>query len=599
MKTTFCDFLTRGGVILSFLMLAGCSDAVKSADSPDFPDVCFHVEPGAETVDGATVTVTHDGSDRDTYYGFATKDLDSGVDALVNRKTRELSGTENLSGSLKSGSTRIINVEGLESGTAYRYVVFGMNPDGSIYGTPGSCSFSTVKGIPKFTLSVMGSPTDNNVFINISTTGDNTDKWYAFVTTDLTSSAESLCEKELRSVPDLGQALESGSIIKEFPGLSQNTTYRAVVTGVRDGAAYGTPATVEFTTRMRPVYPVLNPDWTVTYEGPGTITNGDYTGTYKQVISCVSTSREMYFIVVISKESMDYYKDQFDVFLTDAAAFMTDYIRQYNQAYGTDYTWADFGYTTSAREGYNLTKEGIYTAYAVGVEMSGAPTGKYAASEPFEVAAPPMSDAYKAWIGSWRIGDGKIDYDVTIVDARDKGDNLYHLRGWEASADLSECPAVAMLDENTGELVFISCDLADVYLRDGGTDVACTLGFYGSSGNDVFIAGAGSSYNIAVASFSGTGNDNAIVNPESVNTSEGRITIGSMGYYARNKSTGELYTFSSAYPQMPFTMTRTGSSPASAPSGFSVRASAGPAFPVSATPSSNRPHEVIVRGNVK
>ena len=93
MKTTFCDFLTRGGVILSFLMLAGCSDAVKSADSPDFPDVCFHVEPGAETVDGATVTVTHDGSDRDTYYGFATKDLDSGVDALVNRKTRELSGT--------------------------------------------------------------------------------------------------------------------------------------------------------------------------------------------------------------------------------------------------------------------------------------------------------------------------------------------------------------------------------------------------------------------------------------------------------------------------------------------------------------------------
>lgn len=575
MKRTILQFLTGIGLTLSFFITAGCNEEVRTPEPPEFSGIKFSVSYDSETSEGARVVITHDGDDRCTYFGFATKDVNADVASLVNREARMLaeSGVDWKS-QLKQGSKRVLTLTGLSSGTDYNYIVFGLNEDGTVYGVPGSCRFTTVKGVPKLSLNLVTEPTDRSALVKVTTTGDNSDKWYIFLTKDLDTPVASLCQSVVSSVVDIDSKLQGGNLTKEFSGLSQYTKYRVVVTGVRNGAVFGTPAEIVFKTAMRPVDPMLNPDWNIVCEGEGEITSGDVTSKYRQVISCTASSSEMYFIMVISKENMKYYEGQFDQFLIDAAAYMTAYIDQYNEVYGTRYTWSDIAYRTSVREGYNLRVTGLYNAYAIGVEASGAPTGKYAVSPDFEVSLPEMTEAYKAWIGDWTIGDSKVKYNITIEDDREEDDNLYKVYGWEGISDFDKLPAYAELDDETGDLRFLACELGEVNVRnEQNVSISCMLGFYGVSGLDVLMSGPDNSYGIAVASMSGTGN--ATVTGRTLDVQGQSILITSMGYYAQALDKSQLFSFSSSYPTLPFTMVKKSESSTASPGMFIMPATSG------------------------
>ena len=575
MKRTILRFLTGLGLVLSVFIMAGCNEEVRKPDSPEFSGIQFSVASESETSEGARIVITHDGNDRCSYYGFATKDVSADVSSLVNREARRLaeSGTE-WKAQLKQGAKRVLTLTGLSSGTDYRYIVFGMNEDGTVYGEPGSCRFTTVKGVPKLSLSLVADPTDRSALVKVTTTGDNSDKWYIFLTKDLDTPTASLCQSIVSSVVDLESKLQSGNLTKEFSGLTHYTKYRAVVMNVRNGAVFGDPAEIVFKTTMRPIDPMLNPDWNVVCEGEGEITSGETTNKYRQVISCTTSSSEMYFIMVISKESMKYYDGQFDQFLIDAAAYMTAYIEQYNEVYSTNYTWADIAYRTSVREGYNLRTTGLYNAYAIGVEVSGAPTGKYAVSPDFEVTLPPMTEEYKAWLGNCTIGDSKVKYNITIEDDREEDDNLYKVYGWEGISDFDKLPAYAELDDETGDLRFLACELGEVNVRnEQNVSISCMLGFYGVSGLDVLMSGPDNSYGIAVASMSGTGN--ATVTGRTLDVQGQSILITSMGYYAQALDKSQLFSFSSSYPTLPFTMVKKSESSTASPGMFIMPATSG------------------------
>ncbi|MGN1233354.1 MAG: hypothetical protein ACI4UJ_07920 [Candidatus Cryptobacteroides sp.] len=564
MKRTIVRFLAMFWTAISALAIAGCNEEVRNPESPEFSGLQFSVASESETSEGVRIIITHDGNDRCTYYGFATKDVSADVNSLVNREARRLSesGTDWKS-QLKQGAKRVLTLTGLSSGTDYRYIVFGLNEDGTVYGVPGSCRFTTVKGVPKLSLSLVTEPTDRSALVKVTTTGDNSDKWYIFLTKDLDTPAATLCQSIVSSVVDLESKLQSGNLTKEFSGLTHYTKYRAVVMNVRNGAVFGDPAEIVFKTTMRPIDPMLNPDWNIVCEGEGEITSGETTSKFRQVISCTTASSEMYFIMVMSQESMKYYDGQFDQFLIDAAAYMTAYIEQYNEVYGTRYTWADIAYRSSVREGYNLRTTGLYNAYAIGVEVSGAPSGKYAVSPDFEVTLPEMTEEYKAWLGDWTIGDSKVKYNITIEDDREEDDNLYKVYGWEGISDFDKFPAYAELDKETGNLRFLACELGEVNVRnEQNVSVSCMLGFYGVSGLDVLMSGADNSYGIAVAEMTGTGN--ATVTGRTLEVQGQSIMITSMGYYAHALDKSQLFSFSSTYPTLPFTMVKkTGTSTAS------------------------------------
>ncbi|MGN0187890.1 MAG: hypothetical protein ACI395_00075 [Candidatus Cryptobacteroides sp.] len=548
-----------GGILLPVLLLTGCNEALHSIGFPDFSNVQFTVSAGDTSSEGASLTVSHDGSDRDTYYGFATKDTESDINAVVNRKISELStGGTDYTEIIKNGSFRLMSVDGLESSTLYRYIVFGLNDDGTTYGTPGSCLFTTAKGQPVFGLSVVGSPMFDAVNLNVTTTGDEEDYWYCFATTDLTTSLETLCQTTVNKNTDISGHLQSGTKTFELSGLRHNTDYRAAVIGVKDGKAYGKPASVEFTTPLKDVVPQLNPSWTIENLGEGELANKGETNTFKQRISCTATSADRYFIMVMAQTDMRrYYNDNLATFFIEAAAYMTSSLDASNKEAGTSYTWADISYTDSAQEGYNLVRVGDYNAYAIGVDDAGTPTGLYAVSPTFSIDPAPMSDACREWLGKWTIGDGLLDYDVTVTPDPYQVENQFAVYGWEGD-ELLEVPFVAQFDEQTGKFIFIASFLANISLVENGSTISASLGFFGLSGAELFMPQSDQAYEIAEASFTNSEKTRATATAKSLQVDEAgeTVTFTSMGYFASARGTGDIISFSNTHPSMPLTMVK-------------------------------------------
>ena len=547
-----------GAILLPVLLLTGCNEAILSIGFPDFSTIQFSVKvpPDSETSDGTSLIVSHDGADRDTYYGFATKDLDSDVNVAVNREVSELTKKNvDYSEIVKSGAYRVTYVNGLESSTLYRYIVFGLNEDGTVYGTPGECTFTTDRGLPVFGLSIIGSPMHDAVNLNVSTTGLDDETWYCFASTDLTTSLETLCQTHVNKNPDVADHLQSGTHAFELSGLRHKTTYRAVVVGIKDGKVHGKPVSVEFTTPEKEVIPQLNPAWTIVNMGPGELTNKGETKEYLQRISCTATSEDRYFIMVMEQSEMRrYYNNDLATFFIAASDYMNTSLENMNQQTGTTYKWSDISYTASAKEGYNLKKIGTYNAYAIGVTDAGTPSGLYAVSDDFTVQGQPMSPEAQAWLGQWTIGDGRIDYEVTIAPDPYQVENQYALYGFEGE-QFRDVPVVAQFDPQTGRLSILACYLADITTSDG---VKATLGFYGMEGTEFLVTSSDQAYIIATADFTNAEKTRALASANTLPVDEQgtTVTFTSLGYFALSKLDGEPIVFNENHPLLPLQMTK-------------------------------------------
>lgn len=562
-----------GGILLTVLLLTGCNEPIHSIAFPDFSTIKFSVTvpSDSETSDGASLIVSHDGSDRDTYYCFATKDLYSDVSIAVNREISELSKQESPV-NLKTGSYRVTYVNGLESSTPYRVIVFGLNADGTVYGIPGESNFTTARGLPVFGISLIGSPMHDAVNLNVSTTGLDDETWYCFASTDLTTSLETLCQTHVNRNPDVADHLQSGTHAFELSGLRHKTTYRAVVVGIKDGKVHGKPAAVEFTTPEKEVIPQLNPAWTVENLGEGELTNKGETKEFLQRISCTATSEDRYFIMVMEQSEMRrFYNNDLATFFIAASDYMNTSLEAMNQQTGTTYNWTDISYTASAKEGYNLKKIGTYNAYAIGVTDAGTPSGLYAVSDDFVIQGKPMSPAGQAWLGQWTVGDGRTNYEVTIAPDPYQVENQYAIYGFEGE-QFRDVPVVAQLDEQTGKLDIIACYLADITTSEG---VRATLGFYGMDGKDFLASETDVAYIIAIADFTNTEKTSALAsaNVLPVDDKGNTVTFTSLGYFALSKLDGTPIVFSDNYPRLPLQMTKNSDDTTVPFSAFSLPAS--------------------------
>lgn len=504
-------------------------------------DIEFKVSASNPTEDGITISVTHNGSDKETYYGFCYSDLETSVANAINRTVAGFTeaGTD-LSTVVSTGKTNISVIKDLEQNTSYRYVVFGLNTDGTTYGTPGSCEFTTAKGEVVFGVSVAAADiTETGAVAAVTSTGSASDTWYCFYTTDLTSSLETVISDKVKELgSDLSSELKSGNASVTFSGLTKATRYRVVVTGLKsDGTTYGKAAETTFKTSVGEIEYTVNSAWTVTYAGKGT-----YDGEMMDMISVVATSDDGYIPAIVEVSEFEQMGIKtFSEYMIEQYQSLID---QYVSA-GYKVSWKDIMYTaTEENIPFSLLTGGQWYGFAIGVDTDGNPTGLYAQSEAFTPEELEASDAYNRWLGSWELKDaaGVVN---NIVISIDTPDVTYKMTGYQFG---DESDPITLSYNQDGTFNFISNYLGQYNFGEAGVGELC---FLGTNGNTV-ITGEG--YTIATATLDSNGTT-ASAEGQTAELQDGStITFTGMEYLAIIGSS--IYGYDFPVPSLPFTMTK-------------------------------------------
>ncbi len=129
-------------VVLLALMFASCTEKGPATQNGNSLNEALKLTVEVVKVEGltATVRITSDGSDEDTWYGFATSETD--VMKAYQDKIRELVKGGEIKG-LKNSPSFMTQAKGLEPYTKYNYIVFGINKNGEIYGAPAVAEFTS------------------------------------------------------------------------------------------------------------------------------------------------------------------------------------------------------------------------------------------------------------------------------------------------------------------------------------------------------------------------------------------------------------------------------------------------------------------------
>ncbi|MBR4299050.1 MAG: hypothetical protein IKT59_04985 [Bacteroidales bacterium] len=135
--------------LAALAVLLGCPQV-----TPDGPELnqslAFTLKVISVTGESARISVSHNGTDTDTWYGFASSDVNTNVATLISEKISELSAGGKITG-LRKQSGVTINAGELEPETDYVYIVFGLTEDGTFYGNPASIEFKTGQDASKVT----------------------------------------------------------------------------------------------------------------------------------------------------------------------------------------------------------------------------------------------------------------------------------------------------------------------------------------------------------------------------------------------------------------------------------------------------------------
>lgn len=531
---------------LATLALAACT---KDDPNPgkqeniDQNDIEFKVSASNPTEDGITISITHNGSDKETYYGFYYSDLETSVTNAINRVVAGFTedGTD-LSSVLSTGKTNVSVIKDLTANTSYRYVVFGLNTDGTTYGTPGSCEFTTEKGEVVFGVSVAASGiTETSAVAAVTSTGTASDTWYCFYTTDLTSSLETVIAAKVEELGSgLASELKSGNASVTFDGLTKATRYRAVVTGLKsDGTTYGKAAEAVFKTSIGDIEYTVNRAWTVTYAGKGT-----YKNEIVDMISVTSTDTERYIPALAEASNFDKIgiKEFTEGMIAEYQALIDESV-----AAGYPVSWEDITYTSTETEiPFDFLAGGEWYGLALGVDTDGNPTGYYAISEAFTPEEVEASEQYNKWLGSWEI-KGANNVTNNIVISAGTPEVSYTMTGFQFGDDND--PVVLAYNKD-GSIEFISVNLGEYNFGNSGNG---EMWFLGTS-EDIVITGEG--YGIANATIDAAGTS-ATATGETLELQGNKTaTITGMEYLAFIGD--EIYGFEAEVPSLPFTMTKQG-----------------------------------------
>lgn len=311
------NFMRVAMMAFAVVAMGACtpSDPVEGGDENKPAAVTFTVQAEAgETT--ATISISHNGTAENTWYGFLTDKVDEAALSLVYAMVGEVDAED-----LQTGTTATVNLTDLELATSYKYVVFGVTADGAIYGTPGEATFTTEDGRSMsvneaWTIEYIGDYTDEESgdtyinCVNVTSTDDNTyyvnyltpEQWDG-VKTDMYGYVESLIAQMKAYLAQINAQYEaagyppftfeelflySGSSVVSFDELDPGQ-YIAVAWGItadeKVSRLYATSAEFEVVEQeATPAYSAWIGNWTAAGEGETYIPNEnpEMDGTYEE-----------------------------------------------------------------------------------------------------------------------------------------------------------------------------------------------------------------------------------------------------------------------------------------------------------------------------
>lgn len=307
------NFMRVAMMAFAVVAMGACtpSDPVEGGDENKPAAVTFTVQAEAgETT--ATISISHNGTAENTWYGFLTDKVDEAALSLVYAMVGEVDAED-----LQTGTTATVNLTDLELATSYKYVVFGVTADGAIYGTPGEATFTTEDGRSMsvneaWTIEYVGDYTNesnNTVYpncVSVTSTDENTyyvdcftAEGWADVQTDMYAYVEGLIAQMKAELPMLNQYYGTNMTFEEaylYSGDGMATLgdldpgkYIAVAWGItadqKVSRLYATSAEFEVVEQeATPEYSAWLGNWTAAGEGVTYIPNEnpEMDGTYEE-----------------------------------------------------------------------------------------------------------------------------------------------------------------------------------------------------------------------------------------------------------------------------------------------------------------------------
>lgn len=138
------------GIIVAAALAFSCEKAPQGGDGLTSSSFAFSLKVTEIGADYAKISVKHDGPEEATWYGFVAEDKKSTNDLIMEKYT-EFMTTGTVKG-LKTSKNRTVTVDGLESDTKYKYIVFAITEDAKLYQNVESKAVTFTTGVNPYVL---------------------------------------------------------------------------------------------------------------------------------------------------------------------------------------------------------------------------------------------------------------------------------------------------------------------------------------------------------------------------------------------------------------------------------------------------------------
>lgn len=306
-------------------------------------------------------------------------------------------------------------------------VLFSCTPNEDGDDTGGGAGNEELNENIEFTLELVAEDLDtDSAKIEVSHNGEKSDTWYGFVTTEtdideaILDEVESLLQEDgTIASTKLKKSTSTKVTLRE---LEPETEYTYVVFGLSaKGTVYGTPETLEFTTKSEFTGLTETQDWVLDYAGRDDEGNEHFT------IECSESSIYLF----------DYVDEYY---ITDESG--KSYLYEYVLSIAEEFIAALEEVTVEELLEKGLLQQGPgeltspqrlatgdYYLFAIGFNEDGTPTGTYSTKK-FEVEEEEATAEFLQWTGTYRVEDANGAYfDIEIVPA--DNNYMYAVLGWE------------------------------------------------------------------------------------------------------------------------------------------------------------------------
>lgn len=205
---------------------------------------------------------------------------------------------------------------------------------------------------------------------------------------------------------------------------------------------------------------------------------------------------------------------------------------------------------------FNRLRSGTWIAFMVELDPNGKLTGNYAEAD-FSIQQEEATEAFNQWIGSWRVSNGLMGYDLDVTSL--DNNYLYKVEGWECGEAAAFQMDMEYLETEfwapNGYMYFTSQFLGSYDDENLGTVDELFMGNIFDSGGLTVITDEG--LDLAVAVPTETGAELQAL-PITLDTDNGKFetVFHSMQYYMWAWEDQGWYRYNESVAKLPLTMTR-------------------------------------------